>query len=79
MAQKKMKVAIHGVTDSALFAAHAAEMVPDGDVVVSKGKFSVDGKSILGILSLDMTDGVLVSYPESATQFEEWLSQYKKA
>lgn len=49
----------------------------DGDVLVYRGKFVVDGKSVLGVMSLDLTDGFIVEYPSDAIEFEQFLSKYE--
>lgn len=49
----------------------------DGDVLVQRGKFTVDAKSILGILSLDMSQGALITYPEDANDFDNYLSNFE--
>lgn len=49
----------------------------DGDVILSKGKFAVDAKSALGVLSLDISDGATIDFPATATSFAEFLSQFK--
>ena len=45
--------------------------------VTDRGKFCIDGKSILGVLSLDMSDGVQVEYDENETEFENWLRRFE--
>lgn len=72
---KTMQVRIHGVTDAALFVEHAKEAKED--VIIRRGKFCVDGKSILGVLSLDMTNGVLVEYNSDDKDFENWLKKFE--
>lgn len=72
---KKMIVAIHGINDLNQFIQHARAV--DGDVLVSRGKFVVDGKSIMGVFSIDVSQGCTVEYPEDATDFEEFISQFK--
>lgn len=72
---KTMQVRIHGVTDAALFVEHAKEAKED--VIIRRGKFCVDGKSTLGVLSLDMTNGVLVEYNSDDKDFENWLKKFE--
>ena len=72
---KTMQVRIRGVTDTALFVEHAKEI--NTDVTIRRGKFCIDGKSILGVLSLDMSDGVQVEYDENETEFENWLRRFE--
>ena len=47
-----------------------------GDVLVSRGQFCVDGKSILGMYSLDVSQGCTVEYPEDAVEFNEFIQQF---
>ncbi len=70
-----MRIKINSLNDVYEFVKHAQDV--DGDIIVSKGKFHVDGKSVLGILSLDMSDGVNVTYPEEATAFGDFLSKFE--
>ena len=55
-----MKVSISSLNDINEFL-HLAQMA-EGDVTVRKGKFCVDGKSPLGVLSLNMSDGAQVDF-----------------
>ena len=47
----------------------------DGDILVRKGIYVVDGKSIMGIVSLSPSDGVTVEYPEDAIDFTKYLNE----
>lgn len=49
----------------------------DGDVIISKGATHLDGKSLLGVLNLDMSDGVNITYPKGAKEFESFLNRFK--
>lgn len=69
MKTKFIKIAtIPGVS---AFAQKATQV--DGDVTIKKGKYVIDGKSIMGLFSLDMSTGVTVEYPDDATNFEAYL------
>ena len=48
-----------------------------GTVTVKKGKLSANGKSLLGIMSLDVVDGIEVIYPTKAKEFEEFLLTFE--
>jgi len=72
---KVMTVRIRGVADAATLVEHAKEI--NTDVTIRHGKFCIDGKSILGVLSLDMSDGVQVEYDEDETEFENWLRRFE--
>lgn len=71
----KKKIRLTSVHDIMLFQ-ECAEAV-QGEVTVVKGKFSVDGKSLLGIMSLDVVDGIDVIYPAKAKEFEEVLKAFE--
>lgn len=45
-----------------------------GDVLVQKGKFFVDGKSLLGVLSINPYTECQVHYPENAKDFDNYIS-----
>lgn len=45
----------------------------DGDVICSKGKFVVDGKSLLGIISIDTSTGIKVEYPDNFIQMTNFI------
>ena len=49
----------------------------DGDVIISKGKFAVDAKSTLGVLSIDMSDGATIDFPEAAIDFKDFLNKFE--
>jgi len=46
----------------------------NGDILVRKGVYIVDGKSIMGIISLSPSDGVTVEYPEDASDFADYIN-----
>lgn len=70
-----MRIKINSLNDAYEFVKHAQDV--KGDIIVSKGKFHVDGKSVLGILSLDMSDGASVTYPEEDIAFGKFLSKFE--
>jgi len=48
----------------------------EGDVICSRGKYNVDCKSILGLFSLNLTEGFIIEYPEDAIGFENYIRQF---
>lgn len=72
---KTMTISIKGLNDVYSFIKVAQEV--EGDVTVSRGRYSVDAKSVLGVFSLDMSQDVTVEYPEVATDFETFISQFQ--
>ena len=49
----------------------------DGDVIITKGKYSIDAKSMMGIFSLDLTAGVTIEYPDDATAFDDFIKVFE--
>ena len=72
---KEMIISIKGLNDVYKFVAMAQEV--EGDITVRRGRYAVDGKSVLGIFSLDMSQDVTVIYPEDAIDFENFIKQFK--
>ena len=48
----------------------------NGDVLIKKGNYIVDGTSILGVLSLDMSTPVEIVYPQDALELEGFLNNF---
>lgn len=72
---KKMYIKITGIHDVTEFICNAATV--DGDVTCKRGKYVIDGKSAMGVLSIDVAEGFVVEYPETADDFEQFISQFK--
>lgn len=72
---KKMYVAINAINKVTEFVQKASQV--DGDVICTKGRYTIDCKSIMGVFSIDISEGIMVEYPETATDFEEYISQFK--
>ena len=49
----------------------------NGDIYVKKGVYCIDGKSLMGLFSIDMSNGVTIAYPSEATDFENYIKQFK--
>lgn len=47
----------------------------DSDILVKKGKCVVDGKSLMGIMSIDMSTGVTVEYSDES--FGNFLDNFE--
>lgn len=72
---KKMIISIHGINDVYEFIRQSTAV--SGDVTVSRGKYSCDGRSIMGVFSIDMSQNVTVEYPASAVDFERFIRQFQ--
>ena len=71
---KKVFIKITEIENVNEFVQHARSV--QGDILVSRGKFCVDGKSILGMYSLNVSQGCTVQYPEDAKEFDEFIQQF---
>ena len=72
---KTKYIKIHGITDVTKLAQEAYKV--DGDICLKKGKYVVDGKSLMGIMSIDVSTGVTIEYPEDAIEFEDFISHFE--
>lgn len=72
---KEMIISIKGLNDVYTFLTKAQKT--KGDITVQRGKYAVDGKSVLGIFSIDMSQDVIIIYPEDAIEFESFITQFK--
>ena len=49
----------------------------NGDVIIKKGHFAVDGKSMLGIMSINLSEGATIEYPNDATEFDAFVKEFE--
>lgn len=54
-----------------------AMAVSEGEVYVKRDRYSVNGTSLMGLISIDVTKGITVEYPSSATEFEAFLNEFE--
>lgn len=71
---KSVKINIAGIYDVTEFVKHASEVSPG--VNVRKGSQYIDGASLMSMMSLDTTGGVIVEYPADARDFENFISKF---
>lgn len=48
----------------------------DGDVLLTKGKYAVDGKSMMGIFTINLSEPTLIHFPEDADAFCKYISKF---
>ena len=72
---KSKFIKMNSVTDVMNFVKEASKI--EGDVTVLKGRYIIDGKSIMGVMSIDMSAGMTVEYPADAIDFENFISQFE--
>lgn len=73
---KQMIIVINGIHDVYEFIRQASQV--DGDILLQRGKNTVDAKSVLGVFAIDPSEPTIIVYPSTATEFEKYISQYKK-
>lgn len=74
MGMIKSFITLQGINDIIKFTQQAS--LVDGDIIVSRGAYKVDGKSLMGNMSIDVSQGISVEYPEDASKFKEFIQQY---
>ena len=75
MTTKEKVISIKGLTDVYNFISEASKVM--GDVLIKRGKFVVDAKSVMGVFSIDMSNDVTIIYPIDAENFDEFLKQFE--
>ena len=73
---KKMFIKINDISDVSAFVNHASKV--EKDVTIYKGKYVINGKSLLGMFSLDLTSGILVEFPKDEKDFEKFLKEFQE-
>lgn len=72
---KTKYIRIYSINDATNLVKMAVNV--EGDVTISRGKYVVDAKSLLGVISIDVSSGVTINYPEAATEFDQYISQFE--
>ena len=72
---KKMTIKIYSIPDISTFVTKAIK-VENNDITVKQGRYIIDGKSLMGVLSLDLTRKIIVEYPDTAFEFEDLNSAF---
>lgn len=72
---EKMIISINSINDIYEFIKQAQAVA--GDVTVYRGKYTCDARSIMGVLSIDMSQNVTVEYPASAIEFKEYIKKFQ--
>lgn len=63
------------ITDLTTFVVNASKV--EGDVIVHKGKYVIDGKSLMGLMSIDISTGAAVEYPTEAAEFDAYVQNFE--
>lgn len=72
---KSKYIKITNLKDLSNFVREASKV--KGDILVYRGKFCIDGKSLMGMMSIDISDGCRVDYPEEEKDFEKYLLNFE--
>ena len=72
-----MKINLNGIYDISRFVDEANRVRPG--VNIKSGNIVIDGASFLSMMNINMTNGVIVEYPDDAEEFEKFISQFKVA
>lgn len=70
----KKKLMLHGLEDVKAFVAAAQKC--DFDIDVYYNRVVIDAKSILGVLSMDLTQVLTVAYSGFNEKFEDFLAEH---
>lgn len=74
MVQRRIKLRLDEVKD---FVAAACKC--DFDIDISYNRFTVDAKSIVGVLGLDLNQTLTVSYNGNDSEFEKYMNHFAVA
>ena len=73
---KTMTIKIYSIPDVSTLVAKAIK-VENNDITITQGRYVIDGKSLMGVFSLDLTREIIVEYPETAFEFEDFIRKFK--
>lgn len=68
----KRQIKVNAISDATKIVQMATNV--NGDVIITKGKYSIDAKSIMGIFSIDLSQGAVIEYPDDAVELDEFIS-----
>ena len=68
----KRQIKVNAISDATKIVQMAANV--NGDVIITKGKYSIDAKSIMGIFSIDLSQGAVIEYPDDAAELDAFMS-----
>lgn len=72
---KSMFVKMTGIKDITDLVKYATGV--EGDIEIRKGRWCVDAKSLMGVMSIDMSGGATMVYPADALDFENYIKQFE--
>lgn len=72
---KTKYIKINSLTDLTKFVKEASKV--NGDVLIYRGKYCIDGKSMLGAMTIDISGKCKIEYPKNAIEFEKYIQQFE--
>ena len=72
---KTITVKLNTLNDVIKFVQEAGRI--DSGIIVNRGSITIDGSSLTGMLSLDISKDFIVKYQEEATDFDNFIQQFK--
>lgn len=70
---KTLEISLNTIDKVKDFANHSAKVETDVSIKSIDNHYIIDGKSIMGIFSLDLARNVLVTFDESEVEFEDYI------
>jgi phosphotransferase system HPr-like phosphotransfer protein len=71
----KLEIKIYGIHDAASLVEEAIKT--QGDITLYRGKYAIDAKSLMGVMAIDISQGVTIEYPSDAIQFENFIKKFE--
>lgn len=72
---KSMFIKLNNISNIKEFTTMASTV--SDDVEVRRGRWCIDAKSLMGMFSIDVSDGFTVVYPADAVDFEKFIKQFE--
>ena len=73
--QTEKTIRITQIQDIYDFVAQAS--LVNGDVLIKKNSYCIDGTSLLGMFSIDTTKPVTVSFPSDEVNFADYVKKFE--
>ena len=71
---KSLIIRINKLSDLYEFSKRAA--LVEGDVLLSRGKYTVDAKSMMGIFTINLSEPTMLQFPEDAEDFYTYATTF---
>ena len=71
----KRNIKISGISDATTLVTKASAV--EGDVTITRGRYSIDAKSIMGVFSIDLSAGVIIEYPDGEIELDKYCKKFE--